>query len=157
MCIVIDVNLFPQIFTKTHRQHADFAPLLKWINGSGRVVYGGTKYITEIRRMTQYWGMLLELKKTRKAEEVNIVMVDKEESRIKRATLGTDFNDAHIVAILIIAKRRLICSADKDADRYFLEQSLYPKSFPRTKIYRSVKHARLLNCKITYPLCRGCK
>ena len=62
MCIVIDANVFSSVFSRSSLDHGEFKPVLKWIiEGRGKIVYGGTKYISELRAAPKYLGIFNQL------------------------------------------------------------------------------------------------
>ena len=120
MCIVIDTNSLASVFDQKSEHHAEFRPVLEWIVlGNGKIVYGGTTYKRELAKATKYFRLLVELKKVSKIVEIDSVRVGEIEQRLAQTLSHSDFDDPHIVAIIIASGCRLICSADARAFRYF--------------------------------------
>jgi len=147
MCVVIDVNTFPDVFATVAGVENDFSPVLGWIKKeeSGRMVFGGTKYKKELSKMSKYFGVILELKKIRKVAQINDILVDKREAELKKLVNKDDFDDPHIIAILTVSGCRVFCSKDKRSDKFLKDKILYPKGHARPSIYRSKRNIRLLN------------
>ncbi len=104
MCIIIDTNTLAPVFNRDCSVHREFKPVFDWIFwGQGRVVYGGTKYKDELRKAPRYFGIFLELRKKRKAIEVDDCKVDRRQAELEAAVKHRDFDDAHIIAIVIVA------------------------------------------------------
>jgi hypothetical protein len=68
MCLVIDTCCFGLVFDGDITDHCKFVPVLNWITtGKGRMIYGGTKYNTELGRTTKILTIVHELSKARRA------------------------------------------------------------------------------------------
>lgn len=119
MCIVIDSNVIPCVFNSQASDHQEFRPVFAWIRqGRGKIVYGGTRYKKELSELRNYLGILAELKRKSKVviiDEVNNISVDSVEDYLSQRIVRSDFNDHHIVAILIISGCKLVCSNDTGA------------------------------------------
>ncbi len=69
MCIIIDTNTLASVFNQASLNHSNFKPVLDWIySGNGKIVYGGTRYESEIKN---YLGIFNELNKMNRAIKVN--------------------------------------------------------------------------------------
>lgn len=138
--------------------HHEFKPVFDWIfYGPGRVVYGGTKYKDELKKARRYFGIFLELRKQRKAIEVDDFKVDQRQAELEEMVKHKDFDDAHIIAIVIVSGCRLICSNDSRAYTFIQDKKLYPKNFKRAKIYKGLSNQNLLLAGILPSICRLCK
>lgn len=139
--IIIDTNCLSNVFDKESNSFEDFAPLNDWIySGCGQVIYGGTKYLDEIKK---YYGLFKELKKINKAKYIDNLKVDEKEIWVKSQIQHQNFDDQHIVALLIISKCKLICSLDKRAYPYFKHKEFFSKK-NKPRIYSSKKNEKLL-------------
>ncbi len=157
MCIVIDSNRIPSVLNPYESDHHEFQPILGWIEScNAKIVYGGTKYKTELRKMPKYFAILLERKKAGQVYEADDERVDLMEKEIYRKTRGTTFNDQAIVAIVIVSRCRLICSNDKSSFPFLRRPSLYPKNIKRPSIYTGRKNAALLNHRHILGKCGPC-
>ncbi|GAB4022700.1 hypothetical protein GCM10028808_70970 [Spirosoma migulaei] len=155
MCIVIDTNTLASVFKSSSLNHNEFKPVLEWIiNGNGKVVYGGTKYFSEIK---QYFGLFSELKKVRKAVLVDSAIVDQYANEAGSKISHSDFDDQHLVGLLITSKCKLICSEDKRAYPYFRHKLFFGSSKNKPKIYRGQSNMDLLNEQNIAAICKTCK
>lgn len=155
MCIVIDTNAIASVFNRDSCHHTEYIPVLEWIlKGNGKVVFGGTKYKSEIP--PKYFSILNELKRAAKAVEVNTQQVDENQQIVEAIISHRDFDDAHLVAIIIVSRCKLICSEDARADIFIKDRRLYPKRFPKPKIYRNLKHVKLLCDQNIVDICKSC-
>ena len=155
MCIVIDTNSLASVFDQKSEHHAEFRPVLEWIVlGNGKIVYGGTTYKRELAKATKYFRLLVELKKVSKIVEIDSVRVGEIEQRLAQTLSHSDFDDPHIVAIIIASGCRLICSADARAFRYFRLAEFYPKHVQRPHIYSRKLNRGLLQDKNIADCCR---
>lgn len=157
MCIVIDINTIPSVFNPLASDHHEFRPILDWLgNCNTKIVYGGTKYKQELRRMPRYFKLLQEMRTGGQVYEVDEASVDKEEIVIKQATYHKNFNDQAIVAIVIVSHCRWICSNDKKAHPFFKLNNLYPKGIKRPSIYTCHKNVGSLRNKHIIGQCGPC-
>ena len=157
MCIVIDSNSIPSVLNPCVSDHSEFKPVLDWIEkGDAKIVYGGTKYKTELRNMPKYLGVLSERKKAGQVHEADDGKIDEVEEQIRGKTQNTDFNDQAIVAIVIVSNSRFICSCDKKAHVFFKLKSLYPQQVRRPIIYSNGKHKGLLYHRHVIGKCGPC-
>ncbi len=136
MCIVIDTNTFASVFDKSSKHHDEFKPVLDWIvYGKGKIVYGGKKYKQELRQARKYLSLFLELDKAKKIVTVGDDRVDEQQRDVQAVVEHRDFDDPHLIAIIIVSGCRLICSSDSRAYPFFKDGKLYPKHAQRPKIY----------------------
>lgn len=142
MCIVIDTNTLPLVFQGDPK----FVPVWQWIvNGRGVIVYGGTKYKNELKRMPRYAKILKLLMDKRKVCEIRQDLVDNCEQAIISMTKGTNCNDQHIIAIFSVSKCMLFCSLDRRSYEYVQDKRFYPKGQKPPRIYRSSGNQSLLD------------
>jgi len=145
VCIVIDPGTFPSIFNTSISDHTDFKPVLRWIvDGPGKIIYGGSKYKRELSRIPRYLGFLVELRRAGKVIELQQSLVDQLEQQLLDTMSHPDFDDEHIVSIVVISRSRLVCTRDRRACRFIKESRLYPGDCSRPKIYSRSTHSRLL-------------
>jgi hypothetical protein len=145
MCIVIDTNCFSPVFNPTNLDHPSFEPVLHWIvSGRGKVVYGGTKYLIELKRATRYLRIFGELKKAGKVVELAQGDVDTHQQRVEKLVDPKKHNDPHLPAIVCASRCRLVCTKDDRSHRLLKEATCYPKGVAKPKIYKSLKQAALL-------------
>lgn len=155
MCIVIDMNTLPSVFKKETSDHGEFAHVLKWIltvKGTS-VVYGGTKYIGELKRMPKYLKILDELAKMGKVKQIDRERVDQEQMKVQEIITHRNFDDLHIVAIHRASGCRLFCTNDTRSHGFILNKKLYPgREYRRPSIYSNHKNHDLLRNENIVPL-----
>lgn len=141
MCVVIDVCAFNDVFKK---ESETFIPVRKWLfKGKGRMVFGGSTYERELKKMAQYIPIIAELRRAGKVVIIDRDAVDESEDRVRRMEPNPDFDDQHLVAIVDESGCRVICTLDARADRYLCQARFYLKS-RKPKIYRQSSHSHLL-------------
>jgi predicted nucleic acid-binding protein len=142
MCIVVDTNTLASVFDKTSANHAEFKPVFDWvIEGKGQVVFGGSKYLKEI---TKYLGLFRELRNARLAILVDSDKVDVVTAEVSAKVQDEDFDDQHLVALLIVSGCKLICSLDRRAYPYFTHAAFFTPANNRPRIYSSSRNEDLL-------------
>ena len=158
MCIVVDINCLPAVLNKKHATHAEFKSVSDWIlTGKGKLVYGGSKYKEELKRARRYLRLVLTLGKKKKTVTVPDREVDHKQDEIDKSFVHSRFNDSHLVAIIVVSKCRLLCSADSEALPFLKKKQFYARNVNRPKIYSSRKNADLLRDKNIADICKPCK
>lgn len=146
MCIIIDINTIPSVFSKSAEDHSEFEPVFKWIiEDCGFMIYGGTKFKSELSKLKKYLGFLLELKKMNKIRECSTEDVDKVQKDIKAIIPDEDFDDPHIAAIIKVTGCRLICTKDARSVKYIQDKKIYNKGFIIPKFYTGKRNKKILN------------
>ncbi len=154
MCIIIDTNVLSHVFDKNNQNHAEFKPVLDWIiNGNGKIIYGGSKYKKEIGE--KLIRVFLALRKANKAIKLDDNIVDAEAARVSKLIQHDDFDDQHIVALLIKSGCRLICSLDSRAYPFFQHNTFF-SSRKKPRIYSGIRNSDLLANKNIANLCKPC-
>lgn len=154
MCIIIDTNVLVSVFNNKSTNHQEFLPVLDWISqGKGKIVYGGTKYSKE---MGKYIGVFNELRKAKKAIYIDNEKVNIQEKIASSKIQHNDFDDQHLVGLLIESKCKLICSLDERAYAYFRLPLFFSSSSQRPKIYSGKKNKKLLNDNNIAQICKPC-
>ena len=146
--IVLDINVFPSVFKSSSSDYEEFYHVRNWVEKERKAcfVFGGTKYNSELRKMTQYYDILKELKNTRQLIEINSQLIDDYAKQLKSICTDESFNDEHIVAILNVSGCKLVCTKDSEAVPYLKNRDFYDdKKAP--KIYSSSKNKKLLSKK----------
>ena len=155
MCLIIDSCCFHCVFDLSSKRHAEFSPVLEWITkGDGKLVYGGQKYKRELRRQPKYLRFLASLRVAGHLVEVDDKEVDRLALTIRKKVLEPDFDDEHLVALVIVSGCRVVCTDDKRADKYLRQKALYPKQVKRPSIYRYEEHQSLCCKKYITGKCR---
>lgn len=155
MCIVIDTNVIASVFKSSSANHAQFKPVKDWIiEGKGQIVFGGTKYIQEIKG--NYLALFNQLKIAKKAVYVKNDLVDTEQSIVDKMLAHKDFDDQHLVGLLRVTKCKLICSLDSKAYPFFRHNLFFTPAASRPKIYSSVTNTNLLCDNNIAAICKPC-
>jgi hypothetical protein len=158
MCIVIDTNVLANVFNKNAENHNEFKPVLEWILfGKGKIVYGGSKYKRELLMARKYFRLFVELKRKSKIIELDCQSVDNKQNEVSNMLVHRDFDDPHLVAILIISRCRLICSEDSRAFPFLKDGAYYPKHMVRPKIYCRESNKDLLCDNNIAEICKPCQ
>jgi hypothetical protein len=151
MCIVIDSDVFSPLVNPQASNHQEFQPVLKWIvSGKGKVVYGGTTYGNEVSRHQNFRGFLVQMERKGKTVNVNCAQVDSVEEALSQAIQGPEFNDHHIVAIVVVSGCKLVCS--NDTGLYALISKCYSRGV-RGLLKRLSPHSGRIWCPKIY---KGC-
>lgn len=159
MAIIIDTNCFANVFNRKSVNHQQFKPVLEWVvKGKGIIIYGGTKYISELRKTPKYLPIMRLLKEVNKVHIGNREAIDELQATIEVNRVDVDFDDPHLPAIIINTKCRLICSEDKRSIAHVRNSSLYPTGFQVPSYYTSARNTNLLCDKYIHsdlkPLCK---
>ena len=165
MCVIIDKNYFGSVFDKESINHDDFEPIFRWISeGFGRIVYGGSKYKSELKQSTKYLNLFRYYDTARRTvkipdEEVDEIekiiykeLKEKIKPNISKHDFSKKFNDPHIVSIAIASKCRIVCTNDKGLSDFLKMSQFYPLGVDIPKIYRNksnrdlIKHDNIAEC-----------
>jgi len=159
MAVIIDANCIPLVFSKKNSGHEEFAPVLKWImSQNGVMVYGGSTYEKELSKLSKYLKIIRFLREIDKAIVGNKENIDQLESEVEKKVSDKDFDDPHLVGIVIDTKCRVICSEDARSVKFVKRSELYPKGVPAPVYYTGSGNSDLLTDKYIddslKPLCK---
>lgn len=155
MCIVVDTNVLASVFKTSTANHAQFKPVRDWIlDGKGKIVFGGSKYLDEIKG--SYLSFFLQLKKAGKAVFVGTDLVDIEHQKVQQMIVHPDFDDPHLVGLLRVSGCKLICSLDSRAFPFFQHSLFFKPATSKPRIYSKLSNSNLLCDKYIADLCRPC-
>ncbi len=158
MCLVLDANVFGAFFDPTNAAHDDLKPALEWVvYGKGRLVYGGTKYKSEMRAAGKYLKLFANLQRAGKIVSICDKSVDTHEAKITGLEKDSDFDDPHLIAIVVSSGCKIVCTNDKRALPYLKKAALYQGIVKRPKIYQSKRNAALLADENIAEVCCPCK
>jgi hypothetical protein len=149
MCLVIDANCFALVFNSGTKEHGKFVPVLNWITeGKGRMIYGGTKYNTELRRAQWMLGIVAELSRKRRTVQIPNETVDPIATALKVKFPEPAFDDEHIAALVIASRCCVVCTNDNPAISYLKRAEVFSDfaGAERPKIYRGRKNHKVLCC-----------
>ncbi len=147
MAIIIDTNCLSRVFNRKNKEFPEFEPVFNWIiDGNGFIVYGGSKYMDELKKSNKYLSLfanLNTLKKTFMCKETE--SIDRLTEYYKEKFGDEDFDDPHLPAIVLVTKCHLICSKDIRSFKYIKCSKMYSKRFKIPQIYYCKNNANLLN------------
>lgn len=131
MCIILDANLFGT-FDDPHNE--DMKPVHQWLSKQhGKIVYSNTQKIRE--EWSKGGSRLLErLRQDGSLKLVSNAEVEEVESRLAQRV---ESDDAHIVALAVVAGVKVLVSNDRALHQDF-------KNIVRGKVYQRKSHSRLL-------------
>lgn len=155
MCLIIDTCTISEVFNANAGLHQEFKPVLTWlVSGNGKMIYGGTTYRAELRKLTRYLSIIAQLKKAGKIIEAPDDAVDDEEKRIFAVVNKKDFDDPHVLAIVSVTGCRVVCTKDGRAIPYLKNTELYGRGVKRPRIYCGSKNTSLLSDKYAATICK---
>lgn len=159
MCVVIDTCVIHGVFDLGAKAHKRFAPILDWLlNGNGKMVYGGKKYKDELKAtIGKYRSILAELQRQGKIIDVDDDAVDMRQRLLERVEANKDFDDPHLVAIVIESGCRIVCTDDKRAIPFLKKRGLYPKPAMRPKIFNNSSPSQLKIIRDRRNFVRACE
>jgi hypothetical protein len=148
MCLVIDTCCLAMVFDGKNKKHSQFTPVLKWINGKGCMIYGGSKYNAELARASRFLPIIAELHRGRHAIQISNTKVDPIAAALKRKHPEPEFDDEHIAALVIASKCCGVCTNDDSAIAYLKRPDLFSSysGVERPKIYKGHPSHRELCC-----------
>ena len=158
MCVVIDTCCLAIVFDDGNRMHGAYAPVLQWLSGKGRMIYGGSKYAAELRRAGRLLGVVTELSRQGKTIHVDDRKVDKIAGQLKARFPEPEFDDEHIAALVIASRCRVVCTDDRTAIAYLRRADVFGGygGVGRPSIYRGLRRHRRLCCdRNIVGVCRG--
>lgn len=154
MCIIVDTNVLTNVFNRTSVNHAEFKPVLDWVlEGNGMFIYGGSKYLEEVGK-TKYMPIILELGRSRKAKNIDRDKVDAKQVWATAQIQHMDFDDQHLVGLLLESGCKLICSLDARAYPFFTHSVFFSPAAKRPKIYSRISNATLLKDRNIANVCK---
>jgi hypothetical protein len=154
MCLVIDTCTFSSVSDEQSKEHGRFAPIITWLTlGDGKIIFGGSKYNSEIRG-GRFLRILAEFTRKGRIVRVSDAKVDRLAKELKRRVPEKSFNDEHLVELVSITKCCVVCTDDKQAVPYLKRRDLYPRDVKPPKIYRHKSHASLCRNEHIVAACR---
>lgn len=158
MCVILDACVINIVFNAQAETHESFKPVLDLIrnNKNGKIIYGGTKYKRELKRAigTKFISIISELDRAGKIIRLSDQAVNRTQHEVEQLEEHPDFDDPHLVAIVIVSGCKILCTTDKRATRFLKDQNLYPKSTMRPKIYSDRRNLPVLrDTRNIAPIC----
>lgn len=159
MALILDTNCFANVFSPKSEKHKEFKPVYNWIiYGKGILVYGGSKYKTELKKAVKYLHIFNLLKKVGKTYEGNNTNIDRLMNEVSSKIRNNNFDDPHLPAIVMDTKCIIICSEDHASIPFVTNPILYPNGFEKPKYYTGLRCVNLLSEKYVNdclkPLCK---
>lgn len=115
------------------------------MEGKGKLVIGGSKYAEELKRVEKYAKLIAELAKLGKVVVLKRRKIDEHQTIIEAKESDIDFDDPHLIAMVVESGVQILCSDDKRADKFIKKRKFYPRGRKPPIIYRSKRHhARFL-------------
>jgi hypothetical protein len=147
MCILVDANVIPIVFSSKNKNHNKYKPLLKWIIfGKAKIVLGGYLYEKEMRvSLSNYTPLFHELSRLNKIHFFKSEDVNKLSDSIEKIVIDKDFDDPHLIALLVISRAKIFCSEDKRCFDFVKEPSFYPKGQQHPSIFTLKQYRKCLN------------
>ncbi len=137
MCIIIDANIAPKIFSNPYQ--VNFRPIFDWCEKrDGCIVYGG-KLKTELFQCDITKRFLKTYFDAGRAFEEKDEVIKNEEDKLDKSKIKS--NDSHIIALARVTKVILLCTKDEKLIKDFKNKDLIN---PIGKIYKNKNHRRLL-------------
>ena len=138
MCLILDTDIVHKVFPSPS---VDFDPVHRALmGGRAKCVYGGG-LTREYQQMVSFRRLLLRLDQQGIAQQFDDSKVDSEEKKLRGRAICQS-NDAHILALAIVSKARLLCSEDEALGEDFTNPAILPK--PRGNIYKRAEHEHLI-------------
>jgi len=138
MCLIVDANVASDFFcAKAPHYKEVFEAVLE---GRCCVYYGG-KLRREYAQMRTVLLRILSLDKAGRAKVLPDNEIDQLTANLTRANVCKS-NDAHVIALAMVANSRLLCTNDQFLQDDFTNKDLLAK--PRGKVYKNSSHYRLI-------------
>ena len=138
MCAILDTNCYGE-YGKL--KNADFAPVRKWLNKGGKLVYAPTKEFEKSSRNIREWFKVLDNSGKAKMISVKELEVKKKDllKKQKKNPLKLKSNDEDIIALAMITNVKVLISEDKNLLIDFKNKNIIGGS-----IYKNKTHEHLL-------------
>jgi predicted nucleic acid-binding protein len=157
MCIVIDMNVIGRVFDSNKNDSYKYQPVLNWIlHQDGMLVVGGSTFFEELRKLTKYLKFYNILNKAGKVKRINDEDVDAKMEELITLCDHRDFDDPHIVALLIVSGCKVLCTEDKRSIPFVKNKAWYEKNQKVPSIYNSSSYRNHRNILSTKNLTECC-
>lgn len=144
MVMLLDINTISKVFNAGDSDHLEFKPVKEWLlNNGGCILYGGSKYISELAQLKSYLGLFAELRKANKILFIDSNKVDSMEISVS-SQAGVACDDPHIIAILGVSGCELVCSVDVRSYSFIRKTKSYCGTKNKVKIYSRFQNRHLL-------------
>lgn len=150
MCIVIDTCTLSRVFCKTDKEHEQYKPVKDFVyHKIGKIVYGGTHYCNELKKAPSYLKLIGELEKINKTILLPCRDVDIKEKELQAMypiEKFDEFDDPHIIALILLSKSRLLCTSDSRMSNFIKKSDISSKfrALKNLKIYKNKNNSSFL-------------
>lgn len=147
MCVIVDANTLSCIFKDDVKKKRQFEPVLNWVlQGKGKFIIGGSKYLGELRKVSTALNFLTKLKMNTKDK---VVVLDKKkvdmlQAEIEAIVNDRNFDDPHLPAMVRVSHCMVICSLDARSIDFVTRPDLYPRGVKVPRYYTGVHNIDLL-------------
>ena len=147
MCVIVDANTLSSVFKDDAKKKLQFEPVLNWVlQGKGKFIVGGSKYISELKKVRVALDFLTLLKS--KTKDKVIVLdkdkVDMQQKEIETIVNDREFDDPHLPAMVRVSHCMIICSLDARSVEFVTRPDLYPRGIEVPRYYTGVHNSDLL-------------
>ena len=167
MCTAIDADTFSYFCNSDSALYSDFQPVRDWIeNTNCKIVYGGSDYKNHLDKHRKFLGYLTEQERKGKTEHLDNEEVDRVTDVLKRNYTREDFNDHHIVAIVLVSRCKLVCSIDRglknlidkcySSGRTTIKHQLRIMNVRKPHIYSGISSAPTIRSRTSSDNCGPC-
>jgi hypothetical protein len=144
VCAIVDACVATRVFVD--KNDPDYRIIRDFLfKKKIQVVYGG-KLREEYLKLSGVSRIVRILDQAGIAKEISDNDVEAEDRKLRRSARCRS-NDTHVIALALVAKARLLCSADHKLHEDFKNRNII--SNPRGRIYQSTAHENLLKRKCT--------
>ena len=147
MCVIVDANTLSCVFSDDAQKKHQFNPVLKWVlQGKGKFIIGGSKYLSELTKVKAALEFLTLLK-TKTKDKVVVLerdKVDMLQKKIEAIVNDKKFDDPHLPAMVIVSHCMVICSLDARSVEFVTRSDLYPRGVKVPRYYTGVHNSDLL-------------
>ena len=136
MCVVIDANMCSKFKDKNNN---DMAPVWDFVlQNKGKIAYAPLAEIEQEYHRAGMDDLMLQFKRNGDLKEVEATLVQAKKSEIITKVVS---DDAHFVALSIVAKAKVLISTDTKLHKDF-------KKMVRGRVYQNHTHHNLLQKKM---------
>lgn len=146
--VLLDTNCFSHVFNCNDKRFGEFKAVLQWLcYGPGYLVYGGSKYLDELKKAERYLKVFSLLHVYNKVHVYDSASIDSEQERITRLVDDERFDDPHLPAIVIVSKCQVICTGDDRCIPFLKRKDIYDGRVACPKFYTGENCSHLLKPK----------
>lgn len=152
--VILDTNCFAHVFNHMDARHSEFSGFLDWLCfGPGFLVFGGSKYLAELKKSGRYLKVFSILAQYNKARVYDAVLVNTEMERIAQLVGDASFDDPHLAAIVIVSKSEVICTGDARCIPFLKRKDIYEGRSRCPRFYTGDRCMNLLSIRFVGRQC----